>query len=94
MATTVTPGFVAQVAERYPFRGSDVGDAVAAAGPEVAALLLEAADQIAAYFGEGTNVVLQLFTDPEDEDEPGEIFAFIQTPLKFAQARAGMQRFC
>lgn len=93
MVSTVAPHVVEQIAERYQFRGSDVAEAVAAAGPAVAVLLLEAADQIASYFGPETNVVLEFITDPDDEDDPGTLFALIQTRLKWAAARPVMERF-
>lgn len=93
MVSTVATDVIEQIAERYRFRGDGVADALNEAGPEVAALLLEAADQIAAFFGQGTNVVLELFTDPDDEDDPGTLFALVQTPLTSAQARPVMERF-
>ncbi len=74
-------------------RGEGVAEAVNEVGPEVAALLLEAADQIAASFGPEPTLVLEYFLGPEDEDDPGEQFAFIQTPLKSVQARPLMERF-
>ncbi|MBD0324009.1 MAG: hypothetical protein ICV72_11580 [Aldersonia sp.] len=56
-------------------------------------MLLEAADQIAAYFGSGTIAVLEIFTDPEDEDDPGTLFVLVRTRLTSDQARPVMERF-
>ncbi len=93
MVSTIATDVIERIAARYDFRGDGVPDAVTDAGPEVAALLLEAADQIAAYFGQQTTVVLEFFSDPDDEDDPGELFALIQTTLPLEQARPLMAQF-
>ena len=93
MVSTVATDVMEQIAHHYRFRGDGVPEAVSNAGPEVAALLLEAADRIAASFGSGTNAVLEVFTDPEDEDDPGTLFVLVPTRLTSDQARPVMERF-
>lgn len=93
MASTVATDVIEQIAERYRFRGDGVPEALNEAGPEVAALLLEAADQIAAYFGPEPPLILEFFIYLDEDDEPGKLYALIQTTREPAQAEPLMDRW-
>lgn len=93
MVSTVGTDVIERIAAQYDFRGEGVVEALTDAGPDVATLLLEAADRIAAFFGTEARLVLEFFIDPNDMDDPGELFALIQTPLELEQARPLIARF-
>jgi uncharacterized protein (DUF1810 family) len=54
-------------------------------------LLREAHGKIAEYFGPSPEVVLEVVTDPEAEDDR-ELFAFIRTPLPPEEALRELER--
>ncbi len=93
MVSTVATDVIEQIADRYRFRGNGVPDALRDAGPEVAALLLEAADQIAASFGPEPTLVLEFFIFLDEDDEPGKLYGLIQTTLDPDQAEPIMDRW-
>ena len=64
----------------YTYRRSDEVKGYIKAYPFLAPLLVEAHDKIQEYFGPQSEVVLEVVTDPEADDER-ELFAFIQTNL-------------
>lgn len=66
--------------------------------PQVIPVLLEAARGIPRYFtpptvGPRPALVLEVVFDPEDEDDPGELFALIETRLKPEIALPLLDRF-
>ncbi len=93
MGSTVAPDVIDRIAARDRFRGDGVADALAGAGPEVAALLLEAADRIADSFGTEPQLVLELLVFLDDDDEPGKLYGLIQTTLEPAEAEPIMDRW-
>ena len=93
MVATVATDVLAQIAARYRFRGEGVPEAVTEAGTQVAALLLEAGDQIVAYFGPEPTLVLEFFISLDEDDEPGKLYGLIQTKLDPDQAVPIMDRW-
>ena len=53
----------------------------------LAPLLIEARQPIRQVFGEKTPVVLEVFHDPDSEEDESELFALIQTNLPVEKAR-------
>lgn len=97
MATSTTTVTDSNVIERvhdlYALRGIVAVLRVLREQPDVAALLLEAFDWLASSFVPHPNVVLEVVTDPGDEDDPGTLYAFIQTALEPEQVRPQMRHF-
>lgn len=54
-------------------------------------LLIEGYQQIEKCFGEGTQVVLEVLTEPESNEE-GELFALIQTSLPTEEATGQLEQ--
>lgn len=82
-----------QLSDLYQFRGPEVELMLPHEPPEMLALFREAAAQIQVWFGPGTEVVLEFAIDPEDEGNPGQFFAWVQTPLEPEQIRSTMDGF-
>ncbi len=94
LTTTVTDiSVIERVHQLYALRGIVAVMRVLREQPGVAALLLEATDWLTRSFGWGTNVVLEVVTDPGDEDDPGTLYAFIQTALEPERVRPQMSQF-
>ncbi len=56
-------------------------------------VLLEALDELAVHFGPDTPIVLEVLTDPEEEDETKTLSAIIRTTLEPKQVIALQRRF-
>ena len=72
--------------EIYQFRREQEVKSFLEGNYDLASLLIEARKPIERLFGEDTPVVLEVFHDPEAEEEP-ELFALIQTTLPVDEAR-------
>ena len=81
---------MARVAARYEFRG-DAVERFLQHHPKVGPVLIEAADVIPAYFGEGTPVALEVLHDPEADGEP-ELYALIRSTLSPEDALARLRQ--
>jgi len=75
----------------YIFRRSPEVMEFLEAHPFLVPLLVEAHDKIGEYFGPQPEVVLEIVTDPEVDDDR-ELFAFIQTGLSPEQALDKLER--
>lgn len=72
---TVVPD---QIAARYALRRPTEIAAFLRARPHLVPLLIEAAEVVPRYFGPDAPLVLELVTDPEEDDPLPELFALIQ----------------
>jgi len=75
------PSALDQLGARYEYRRPPEVVQYLRQHPHLVPLLVEAADVIPHYFGAGAALVLEVFTDPEDNDPRPELFAVVQTTL-------------
>lgn len=78
---------VAQLSELYEFRGPEVALILPDESSDMLALLRETAAEIVAWFGQGTETVLEYAYDPDDDDDPGQFYALVRTPLEPEEVR-------
>ncbi len=78
---------------RSDFRGGDEIGLFLTQNPSVVSLLLEALDHLPSYFAPEAPLALELVYDHEDEDDPGDLYAIIRTPLEPEQAMPLFDRF-
>ena len=76
-----------RLTELFRFRGEQEVKAFLDKHDDLAPLLIEATAPIRRLFGEKTPVVLEVFRDPEAEEDESELFALIQTNLPVEEAR-------
>lgn len=76
-----TPTASAELADLVQFRGRDEVEAYLEEHPELLPLLREARTVIPRNFGPDAPVVSEVFTDPEAEEEHGELYGQIRSPL-------------
>lgn len=77
----IAPSALDQLAARYAYRRPPEVAQYLRRHPHLVPLLSEAAAIIPRYFGVGVPLVLEVFTDPEDDDPRPELFAVVQTSL-------------
>jgi len=83
------------LASLYQFRDYARVEEFLRANPSLTGLLLEAHKKIRDYFGTGTPIALEVFTDYEGESESGEegpLFALILTDLPWEEASNRLDR--
>lgn len=85
-------GLVGEVAHRFVMRDAARVRAFLGEHPQLVPLVLEVHDAAQRAMGSGTPLVLEVVTDPEDEDDLGTLYAFVQTKLEPEQARPLMKR--
>ncbi len=61
--------------------------------PEVVPVLAEGLDRLPSFFAADTSMVLRVSSDPEEEDDPATLIAYIQTPLEPEHAMPLLDRF-
>lgn len=83
---------VGEVANRFVLRDAATVRAFLGEHPQLVPLVLEVHDAAQRYVGSGTALVLEVVTDPEDEDVLGTLYAFVQTELEPEEARPLMKR--
>lgn len=83
---------VSWVKQFYAFRRSQEVSRFLQAHPFLVPLLLEAYGEIDQYFGPSPDVVLEVITDPESENDR-ELFALVQTELSPDDALHRLDRF-
>lgn len=75
----VSPEAIAALETTFRFRDRDAVVAYLAANPDLIDLLWDAAAQIPRFIEPAEPIILEFFADPEDEADPGEIFALVPT---------------
>ncbi len=79
--------YAERLTELYRFRGEEEVKSFLDEHEELAPLLIEATGPIRRLFGEESVVVLEVFHDPDAEEDESELFALIQTNLPVDEAR-------
>lgn len=87
---TIEPA-IQSLEQLYIFRRPEEVSEFLEAHPFLVPLLEEARGQIAQYFGPSSEVVLEVVTDPEAENDR-ELFALVQTTLSADEALPGLDR--
>lgn len=82
----------ARLATRYAFRRPEEVDHYLRRHPDLVPALLQAADVIPRYFGLDIPLLLEVFTDPEEDDPIPELFVLIQTALGSEEAMARLDQ--
>lgn len=86
-------GNVARLERRMRFRNEPEVSIYLKQHPDLVTVLLEALDELPAHFGPDTPMVLEVLTDPEEEDEIRTLSAIIQTTFEPERAIALEDRF-
>lgn len=86
------PPTVKDLRPRYTFRRPAEVEAFLNAFPHRIPVLIEATEVIPRYFGPDAPLVLEVFTDPEDDDPVPELFALVQIDLDPTEALDRLDR--
>jgi hypothetical protein len=78
--------------ERYTFRDPDAVTAYLREFPELIPILFEATTVVPCYFGSGVPLALEIFVDPESEDEIRWLYAVAQVAFSPDEALERMDR--
>lgn len=89
----LTPEALAAVEAHYAFRQPDEVTAYLRQYPYLVPTLLEAAERVPGYFGEGAPLFLKIFTDLGEDDPGPELFATVQIAFPPKEALARLDRF-
>jgi hypothetical protein len=91
-AHTTPQQTIAELERRYRFREPEEVRAFLLAHPEVLDLVVEAAAKIPEFLPIDEGIELEVVRDPEDEHDPGELFAIVPTRLEPVDVRPRMHR--